>query len=85
MSSNAFTDERSMISIPCSASMSSGKVGPHMLSRAVVVDDDRHVQRPRGLGQRDDVVLQLAERNVAHAGHQADLVIGEDPRRRCLR
>jgi hypothetical protein len=30
-------DERSMISIPGSASTSSGNVGPHVLSRAVVV------------------------------------------------
>jgi hypothetical protein len=36
-SSKALTDERSMISTPGSASTSSGKVGPHMLSRAVVV------------------------------------------------
>src|SRR5882724_6354720 len=36
-SSNALTDERSMISMPGSASTSSGNVGPHMLSRAVVV------------------------------------------------
>jgi hypothetical protein len=36
-SSNALTDERSMIGTPGSASTSSGKVGPHMLSRAVVV------------------------------------------------
>jgi hypothetical protein len=35
--SNALTDERSMISIPGSAPTSSGNVGPHMLSRAVVV------------------------------------------------
>ncbi|HEV2551905.1 MAG TPA: hypothetical protein VGU20_31650 [Stellaceae bacterium] len=31
------TDDRSMIDTPGSASTSSGKVGPHMLSRAVVV------------------------------------------------
>jgi len=36
-SSKALTDERSMISTPGSASTSSGNVGPHMLSRAVVV------------------------------------------------
>src|SRR5713101_5860392 len=36
-SSNALTDDRSMIGTPGSASTSSGKVGPHMLSRAVVV------------------------------------------------
>src|SRR5579862_6775136 len=36
-SSNALTDERSMISMPGSVSTSSGNVGPHMLSRAVVV------------------------------------------------
>jgi hypothetical protein len=36
-SSNALTDERSMMGTPGSASTSSGKVGPHMLSRAVVV------------------------------------------------
>src|SRR6266851_1159017 len=36
-SSNAFTVERSMIFTPGSASTSSGNVGPHMLSRAVVV------------------------------------------------
>src|ERR1700733_551050 len=36
-SSKALTEERSMISIPGSASTSSGNVGPHMLSRAVVV------------------------------------------------
>jgi hypothetical protein len=36
-SSKAFTDERSMIGTPGSASTSSGKVRPHMLSRAVVV------------------------------------------------
>src|SRR5258708_3579489 len=36
-SSKALTDERSMISMPGSASTSSGNVGPHMLSRAVVV------------------------------------------------
>src|SRR5580698_3600671 len=35
-SSNALTDERSMISMPGRASTSSGNVGPHMLSRAVV-------------------------------------------------
>jgi hypothetical protein len=37
VSSNALTEERSMISIPGSASTSSGNIGPHMLSRAVVV------------------------------------------------
>ena len=36
-SSNALTVERSMIFTPGSASTSSGNVGPHMLSRAVVV------------------------------------------------
>src|SRR5207244_12922434 len=36
-SSKALTDERSMISTPGRASTSSGNVGPHMLSRAVVV------------------------------------------------
>src|SRR3989442_5978359 len=36
-SSNALTEERSMIGTPGSASTSSGNVGPHMLSRAVVV------------------------------------------------
>jgi hypothetical protein len=35
-SSNALTDERSMISTPGRASASSGIVGHHMLSRAVV-------------------------------------------------
>jgi hypothetical protein len=33
----SLTNERSMISLPGSASTSSGNVGPHMLSRAVVV------------------------------------------------
>ena len=37
VSSNALTDERSMISMPGSASTSSGNVGPHILSRAVVI------------------------------------------------
>ena len=36
-SSQALTDERSMISMPDNASTSSGNVGPYMLSRAVVV------------------------------------------------
>jgi peptide deformylase len=36
-SSKAFTDERSIISMPGSASTGSGNVGPHMLSRAVVI------------------------------------------------
>jgi hypothetical protein len=36
-SSKALTEERSMIGVPGSASTSSGNVGPHMLSRAVVV------------------------------------------------
>jgi len=37
VSSNALTDERSMISMPGSASTSSGNVGPHILSRAAVI------------------------------------------------
>ena len=37
VSSNALTDERSMISMPGSASTSLGNVGPHILSRAVVI------------------------------------------------
>jgi hypothetical protein len=36
-SSKALTEERSMIGTLGSASTSSGNVGPHMLSRAVVV------------------------------------------------
>src|SRR6478609_4408358 len=55
-SSNALTDERSMIGTPGSASTSSGKVGPHMLSRGGG-EDDRQFQGLGRFGQRDHVVL----------------------------
>src|ERR1041384_6586796 len=78
-SSNAFTDKRSMIGTPGSASTSSGRVGPHMLSRGRG-DDNRQVQRPRCLGQRDHVVLQLSRRIIPNASHEADLVVDKDER-----
>jgi hypothetical protein len=52
-SSNALTDERSMIWTLGSASTSSGKVGPHVLSRAVMAIRERFPQcrREGGVGQ----------------------------------
>src|SRR5713226_5514872 len=80
-SSNALTDERSMISMPGSASTSSGNVGPHMLSRAVVVYNNRQFQCFCSSGQGHDVMFQLAGRIVTDARHEADLMIDEDERR----
>src|SRR5229473_5154985 len=79
-SSNALTDERSMISMPGSASTSSGNVGPHMLSRRRG-NDDRQLQRLRRFGQGHYIVFQLARRIVADARHEAYLMIDEDERR----
>ena len=75
-SSNALTDERSMIEKPGSASTSSGKVGPHMLSRAVVVTMIGNFRALAALASAT-FVLQLARRIVANPGHQADLVVDE--------
>src|SRR5208337_2548754 len=71
-------EERSMIGTPGSASTSSGKVGPHMLSRAVVVTMIGNCRALAAFGQRHHVVLQLSRRIVANAGHEADLVVNED-------
>src|SRR5215831_8378145 len=68
----ALTDERSMIGTPGSASTSSGKVGPHMLSRAVVVTMIGNFRALAALASAT-FVLQLARRIVANPGHQADL------------
>src|SRR5436190_8547504 len=73
-SSNALTDERSMISMPGSASTSSGNVGPHMLSRRRG-DDDRQLQRLGSFGQGHHVVFQLAGRIVTDPRHETDLMI----------
>ena len=59
-SSNALTDERSMIGTPGSASTSSGKVGPHMLSRAVVVTMIGNFSALAALASANHVVLQFS-------------------------
>src|SRR5438128_4035248 len=68
-SSKALTDERSMISMPGNASTSSGNVGPHMLSRAVVVTMIGSFSDFAALASGYDVVFQLAGRIVTDAGH----------------
>jgi hypothetical protein len=40
-------------------------------------DDDRQLEGLGRFRERHDIVLQLAGRVVAHAGHQADLMIDE--------
>jgi len=64
-----------MMSTPGSASTSSGKVGPHMLSPRRGRDQDWKIERLAAFARGDDVVLQLSRRVVAHACHQADLVV----------
>src|SRR3984893_16800386 len=77
-SSNAFTDERSMIGTPGSASTSSGKVGPHMPRGRC--DDDRQFQCLSRFGKANHVVLQFSCRIIANPRHQAHLVVDEDER-----
>src|SRR5271168_1346750 len=43
-------------------------------------DDDRQLQSLCRFGQGDDVVLQFACRIVAHASHEANLMVDEDKR-----
>jgi hypothetical protein len=78
-SSNAFTDERLMIGTPGSASTSSGKVGPHMLSRAVVVTTIGNFSALAALA-KPTTLLQLSCRIIAYPCHQAHLVVDEDER-----
>ena len=69
-----------MISIPGNASTSSGKVGPHMLSRAVVVTMIGRLWSLATFGKPDYIVLELARGNVPDARHEADLMIDQDKR-----
>jgi len=64
--------------MPGKASTSSGNVGPHMLSRAVVVTTIGSFSAFAALAKANHVVFQLACRIVTDAGHKADLVINED-------
>src|SRR6516165_1970685 len=68
-SSKAFTVERLIIWTPGRASTSSGIVGPHILSRAVVVTTIGSFSAFRGLCQRDDVMGELRDRVITHSGH----------------
>src|SRR6476659_9000597 len=77
-SSKAFTDERSMIGTPGSASTSSGKVGPHMLSRAVVVTMIT-ISGPWPLWPARTRCASALPSN-ANPSHEADLVIDKDER-----
>jgi hypothetical protein len=76
-SSNALTDERSIIGTSGRASTSSGKVGPpHAVARGGG-DDYRQSQGLGRFGQRHHIVLQLSRRVVADPGHEADLMVYE--------
>src|SRR5260370_26749524 len=67
-----------MISMPGSASTSWGNVGPHMLSRAVVVATIGSFNALAAFARATTLWFQLAGRIVADTSHEADLMIDED-------
>src|SRR5437016_9200789 len=72
-SSHALTTLRSMFSTPGSASLSSGRVGPHhWRSRC---EHDRDAEDARGAGERDDIVAHLVRREISNARDEPGLMV----------
>src|ERR1700747_1540732 len=69
-----------MLSVPGKACTSSGIVGPHMLSRAVVVATIGSFSACAALARATTLCFSSPVELVADARHQADLVIDEDKR-----
>jgi hypothetical protein len=76
-SSNALTDERSMMRTRQGLDQFGEGRPPHTVAGRRR-DDDRQLQSLCRFGQGDDVVLQFACRIVAHASHEANLMVDED-------
>src|SRR3989442_10578510 len=73
-SSHALTTLRSMFSTPGSASVSSGRVGPHIHGRSGG-EHDRDAEDARGAGERDDIVAHLVRREISNARNEPGLVV----------
>src|SRR5713101_2179332 len=73
-SSQALTTLRSMFSTPGSASVSSGRVGPHIHGRCGG-EHDRDAEDARGAGKRDDIVAHLVRREISNARNEPGLVV----------
>src|SRR5713101_1127498 len=73
-SSHALTTLRSMFSTPGSASVSSGRVGPHIHGRCGG-EHDRDAEDARGAGERDDIVAHLVRREISNARNEPGLVV----------
>ena len=69
-----------MISLPGSASTTSGNVGPHMLSRAVVVTTIGSLNAFAALVRATTLCFKFARRIVTDAVIRPNLMIDEDER-----
>src|SRR5438034_464219 len=72
-SSHALTTLRSMFSTPGSASLSSGRVGPHIIGAVDV--STTGTQDARGAGERDDIVAHLVRREISNARDEPGLMV----------